>query len=201
MRLALLCVCVCVCAFASPAAAKGIIVVSPVYSQLVALPTPGDFKAGSEHEQKGTYILELTPKSENVEAWSQMITLTGGKDLAGKIAPIDMAAHLAEGYKTASPTSFSARSLPPPKVRGASEVFAGYLGCGTVNGQSEAMVFLVLRGATDIYTLQWAAHGPAVDKPMEPDPAIWQPRAETLGLTRICDMVAGERAPYPSCTQ
>ena len=60
---------------ASPAFAGGTIIVSPVYSQLVALPVPADFKAGFENEHQGAYILELTPRSETVEAWSEMVAL------------------------------------------------------------------------------------------------------------------------------
>ncbi|MEO8241186.1 MAG: hypothetical protein ABI832_02680 [bacterium] len=186
---------------AAPAWADGTIIVSPIYSQLLAVPVPSHFKAGFEHEKSGSYILELTPASENVDQWSQLITVTGAKGLAAQYSVIDMASNLAEGYQAACPTSFTAHQLPPPKVRGATAVFSGYLGCGTVGGQSEAMVFVVLQGKSEIYTVQWAEHGPAQATPMEPDPVHWRPRADTLALARICDKVAGEAAPYPSCTE
>lgn len=186
---------------AAPAFAQGTIIVSPVYSQLVAILVPGGYTAGFEHEKDGSYILELVPPGEKVEAWTQLITVTGGRGMAGQVSVKDMASNLAAGYQAACPTSFVAHKLPPPKVQGAQAVFAGYLGCGTVNGQSEAMVFVVLQGKSDLYTLQWAAHGPAVDHPVEPDAAIWRPRADALGLARLCDKVAGEQPPYPSCTQ
>ncbi len=185
---------------ASPVLAEGTIVVSPVYSQLVAVPVPKGFKAGFEHEDKGSYILELTAPTETVDAWTQMITLTGGKGLAGKLSVADVATKLAEGYQAACPTSFTAKKLAPPQIHGAVQAFAGYLGCGTTGNQSEAMVFVAVEGKSEVYTLQWAEHGPAEDKPPTPDPLVWRPRADTLGLARICDPVAGEQAPYPSCT-
>ncbi len=186
---------------ATPLWAEGTIIVSPIYGQLVAVAVPQDFRAGYEHEENGSYLLELTPRTETVDAWSQMITLSGGKGLAGKLSVLDVATELAKGYQDACPTTFSARSFPAPKVKGASEAFQGYLGCGDTGGQSEAIVFVVIKGASDIYTVQWAERGAPQSKPMEPDPAHWRPRADTLSLARVCTKVAGEQAPYPSCTQ
>lgn len=185
---------------ATPAFAEGTIIVSPIYAQLVAIPTPADFAAVFETETKGSYILELTAKTETADTWSQMITITGGKGLANALSVTDISGSISEGYQAACPSSFTAHTLPPPKVRGAQAVFAGYLGCGNAGSQSEAMVFLVLQGKSDIYTLQWAERGPAQDTPLVPDAAIWQPRAEALAAARICDKVAGEEPPYPSCT-
>lgn len=189
------------CLLASPAMAAGKIIVSPIYSQLVAMAVPDEFVAGDEVDKDGFYTLDLAPKGETLDAWTQLITLTGAKDEAPLKSVVDIAAELGVSYKQTCPATFSARTLPPPKVRGASEVFSGYLGCGNAKGQSEAMVFLVLKGANEIYTAQWAEHGAAQSKAMKPDPVIWRPRADDLALTRICDKVAGEQAPYPSCTQ
>ena len=185
---------------ASPALAQGTTIVSPVYDQLVAIPVPTGFAAGFEREQGGAYILELVPPGERVEDWTQLITVTGSRGSADKLSVTDMASTLADGYQAACPGSFTAHKLAPPKVQGARAVFAGYLGCGSVGGHAEAMVFVVLQGKSDLYTLQWAEHGPAVDHPVEPDAAIWRLRADSLGLARLCDKVAGEQPPYPSCT-
>lgn len=189
------------CLIASPVFADGSIIVSPVYSQLVALPVPANFVVGNEEERGGFYILELAPQGETMEAWSQLITLTGAKDGASDTSVAEVAAQIGEGYKAACPATFAAKALPPPKVRGAKAVFEGYLGCGTVDGHSEAMVFVVAQGSSEIYTVQWAERGPAQAKPMEADPSVWRPRADALALTRVCDKVSGEDAPYPSCTQ
>lgn len=186
---------------ATPAGAEGVVIVSPVYSQLVALPVPEDFVAGSEHEEGGSYILEFTPKGETVEGWSQLITLTGIRDQGTRLSAEEVANRIGAGYQAACPDTFAARVLPPPQVRGAVSVFSGYLGCGAVGGQSEAMVFLVLQGKADVYTVQWAEHGAALAIPPAPDPAIWQPRVDMLALARVCDKVASEGPPYPSCTE
>lgn len=189
------------CLFAGPVCAQDLMVVSPIYSQLLAVPTPANFVAGHEEDKYGFYELELAPKGETMDVWTQMITLTGAKEEAPLKTVEQIAAEFADGYKAACPTTFSSKPLPTPTVRGVSEVFSGYLGCGNTGKQSEAMVYLVLKGTSEIYTVQWAERGPMQAKPMEPDMAVWGPRAEALAKSRVCNKVAGEKAPYPSCTQ
>lgn len=186
-----------------PASAQAapVTLVSPIYGQLVALPVPAPFQPGYEDSQDRSYILELAPKGESVERWSQLITLTGARGLAARARVEDVAGHLAEGYQAACPESFASKALPLPAVKGAKAVFAGYLSCGSYEGQSESMVVLVLQGAEEIYTLQWAAHGPASATPLPPEGAVWSPRLAALAKVRICDRVPGEKAPYPSCTE
>lgn len=184
-----------------PAAARDIIAVAPVYSQLVAFPVPSGFKAVYEGEDKGSYLLEFVPQGEAVDNWTQMLTLTGLKDGAKAQSVIDFASGLAKGYQDACPGSFAARNLQAPQIKGAGEVFAGYLGCGDSGGHSEEMTFLVLHGTADLYTVQWALRGPAHDAAPAPKAEDWMPRSAALALTRICEKVPGEVAPYPSCTR
>jgi hypothetical protein len=184
-----------------PALAEGTIIVAPVYAQLVAFAAPTGFHAGFEAEKNGSYILELVPAGETVDDWSQMITVTGGRGAGAGLSVLDAGAAFGQGYQAACPGTFAARSFPAPRVKGAVSAFSGYLGCGTVDGKSEQMVFVVVQGKEDLYTVQWAEKGPASDKPPEVDPTKWKPRADTLALTRVCDKVPGEAAPYPSCTQ
>jgi hypothetical protein len=185
---------------ASPALGQAVTVVTPIYSQLVAFPTPADFKADYESEQQGTYILEFVPRAETVNTWSQMVTVTGAAGLAGQIPVEEFAERLASGYRNACPQTFAALKLDDPVIDGAVAVFAGYLGCGSTGAQSEAMVFVIVQGRSEVYSLQWAERGPALTAPPNPDPAIWLTRADALGQMRLCDPVAGEAAPYPSCT-
>lgn len=188
-------------AAATPGHAAPVTLISPIYSQLVALPVPDPFVPGYEHAQGASYIMELAPKGESVEQWSQLITLTGAKGLAARASVQDVAGQLAQGYAGACPDSFASKALPLPEVKGAKAAFAGYLSCGSYQGQSESMVVLVLQGAEEIYTVQWAAHGPESATPLAVDAEVWSPRLAALAKVRICDKVAGEAAPYPSCTE
>lgn len=185
---------------AQPTLADAVTVVTPIYSQLVAFPTPEGFKADYESEQQGTYILEFVPRSESVSTWTQMVTVTGAAGLAGQLPVEEFAERLAAGYQNACPQTFAALKLDDPVIVGAAAVFAGYLGCGSTGAQSEAMVFVIVQGRSEVYSLQWAERGLALSAPPNPDPAIWLTRAATLGQMRLCDPVAGEAAPYPSCT-
>lgn len=185
---------------ASPALGDTVTVVTPIYSQLVAFPTPAGFKADYESEQQGTYILEFVPRSESVTTWSQMVTVTGAAGLAGQLTVEGFAERLAAGYQNACPQTFAALRLDAPVIKGAVAAFAGYLGCGSTGTQSEAMVFVIVQGRSEVYSLQWAERGPALTTPPNPDPALWLTRADALGQMRLCDPVTGEAAPYPSCT-
>ena len=186
---------------ATPAMAKDAYFVGPVYSQLVSVLAPSDFTPGFEHEADGFYILELTPAGETVENWTQLITITGSKDAAKWMTPREFLTEVTKGILAECPDTITGGALPPVEISGAASAVGIYLGCGSINGQSEEVMEIAIQGRSDIYTVQWAAHGPATDKLPEPDPAIWTPRFQALAATLICDKVAGEKPPYAPCTQ
>lgn len=193
-------------ALMTPAAAQEVIAArAPVYDQIVAFPLPAPFDAipDYEAEAQGSYLLENVPAGETVEDWSQMLTLSGaegaaaGGDAAGLAEAV--AGHFLDGYSAACAHPVSARSFEAPAGGVARDSFLAWIGCAEVAGagRSEEMALLVLVGAQDIYTLQWAERGPArAALEME---ARWTDRLKLLATTGLCDPVAGEEAPYPSC--
>src|SRR4051812_8276755 len=64
-------------------------VISPIYGQLVRFAMPSNFAVVFENAKDGNYIREAVPKGETARAWTQMITVTGAKGLAGnpKVTP------------------------------------------------------------------------------------------------------------------
>ena len=80
---------------------------------------------------------------------------------------------------------------------------AAVASCGEVNssGHSETALIVAVQGAADAYTIQWAertmpaAASPAIDE------AKWRERLHQLMPIRLCAIVPGEAAPYPSCLQ
>ncbi|MDC6131314.1 hypothetical protein PPH41_26110, partial [Burkholderia gladioli] len=58
----------------------------------------------------------------------------------------------------------------------------------------------VVKGAKDLYTLQWAQRGPLSTKPLDIDAAMWLQRVRNLMPLKVCPIVPGEKAPYPSCS-
>ncbi|MDP2063807.1 MAG: hypothetical protein Q8Q63_01960 [Phaeovulum sp.] len=187
--------------------------VAPVFGQVVAFDVAAPFGplAAFENATADSYILEFVPAGDTLEVWSQMLTLTGARGLVGAATTGAEAQALARqfgdalgrGYSAACPETLHAETFEVAAIAGARAVFGAYLGCGTVVGtdHSEAVVFLVLVGASDIYTLQWAERGPAeaVAPVAAADP--WAMRAGVLAATQLCTPPAGEAAPYPSCTR
>jgi hypothetical protein len=107
---------------ASAASAEGPVpasftVISPIFGQLVRFSMPSSFIAVGENTRGGHYLREAVPKGESAERWSQMITVTGAKGLAGNpdISPQAFAGSMVGGFKTACPDSFAAKALGPTR--------------------------------------------------------------------------------------
>lgn len=179
-------------------------VVSPIFGQLVAFSQPSNFVLGFENADDSNYVREVVPNGETVNKWTQMITVTGAKELAQQrgVYPVAVASTIANGYKKFCPKSFAAMELPAPDVAGFKS-FAAVVGCGTVTGdgspRSEEALIIAIKGESDYYTIQWATRGAASDKPPAFDKAAWEKRLADLGPIRLCRIVPGENAPYPSC--
>ncbi len=180
-----------------------------VWSQVVAYPqvfsAEPDFQ---NHTQDGFFIAEHVAAAETVNGWTQMQTLTGHRDVgAGRDAAAvaqmaeAIAVNFLDGYRAACAVEVDALPMPVSATPGARAAFGAYMGCANVRGQghSEEMVVLVLVGAQDSYTLQWAERGAARPAFAREEFARWQPRLDRLARARLCTVPAGEAAPYPSC--
>jgi hypothetical protein len=101
-----------------PAAAPAsFTVISPIYGQLVRYSVPAAFVTVSENTKDAFYIREAVPKGETVEAWTQMITVTGSRGLvnAAGFTPQKLAATIAMGFRKACPESFAVKDLGETK--------------------------------------------------------------------------------------
>src|SRR5450432_812041 len=92
-------------------------VISPIYGQLVRFSMPSTFVAASENINGGSYIREAVLKGETVKQWTQMITVTGAKGIAGnpQVTPESFAVSIAAGFKRACPDTFAARPFGASK--------------------------------------------------------------------------------------
>ncbi|RTL61214.1 MAG: hypothetical protein EKK41_27690 [Hyphomicrobiales bacterium] len=176
--------------------------VVPIFSQVLVYQYPTSFKAAFEAPSPQKYLLELVPKNESVDAWSEMITISGYKDLASKATPQDFAARIAGGFKNACPNSFAVQALGNLPV-GGNAAFAAVVGCGTHTYKGsdvkEMMVMVVIRGAQDLYTVQWATRGSPEAGPPAIDRDAWMARIKDLSPLNLCTPAPGEKSPYPSC--
>jgi hypothetical protein len=179
--------------------------ITPVFSQLVVFTLPAHFLLGGFERTNGTfYIHEHVPAGESVQSWTRMITLTGAKDLALNPAASLTAyvGRMTAGYEKHCPSSYALNQLGPQVIDG-HETFAAVVSCGTVtegaSSHSETAIILGIKGTSDYYTLQWAERGAPSDKPLNLGAEYWTARIGQLYPVRLCPIIPGERAPYPSC--
>jgi hypothetical protein len=191
---------------AFPAAAEGppaFKVISPIFGQLVTFSMPSAFVVVGENTNGPSYLREAVLKGETADRWTQMITVTGAKGLVAnpKITPEAFAASIAGGFKSACPDTFAAKGVGPVKF-GDQDGFVALASCGSVasapDKHSETALVVAVKGSGDYYTLQWAERTPASGKPVI-DEAKWLERLRRLQPIRLCPIVPGEAAPYPSC--
>ena len=189
----------------TPATApKSVTVISPVFGQLVRFSMPANFVAASEKTADNFYIREAVPQGETVNGWTQMITVTGSRGLASvaNFSAQKLAASIALGFRKTCPESFSLKDLGETKL-GDRDAYMAVASCGEVNssGHSETALIVAVQGAADAYTIQWAERtAPAAASPAI-DEARWRERLAELMPIRLCAIVPGEAAPYPSCLQ
>jgi hypothetical protein len=187
-----------------PKAPAAFTVISPIFGQLVAFSQPASFVPAHENATATSYIREAVLKGETVHQWTQMITVTGAKGLSARaeITPTLFAGTIAGGFRNACPQTFAALGLGEIDVAGY-KGFAAVASCGLVSQgggtRSETALILVIKGASDYYTIQWAERGAATQQALAIDKAVWAKRLGQLGPIRLCPIVPGEKAPYPSC--
>jgi hypothetical protein len=188
----------------SPEPSASLTLISPVFGQLVRFSMPANFAAVSESTKDTFYIREAVPKGETVKQWSQMITVTGAKGLASAdtFSPQGLAGVIAGGFKRACPDSFVAQGLGATKF-GEHEAYAAVAGCGKAgaDGHSETALIIAVKGSSDAYTIQWAERAAQPSSARDIDEAKWRGRLRELMPIRLCAIVPGEAAPYPSCLQ
>lgn len=180
--------------------------ITRIFDQLLLFSFPKGFKPAFEDVKGGQYIQESVLDGESVKKWSQMLTIAGAKGLASNpsVSPQIFANKIAGGFKNSCPTSFSAAAIGAFKL-GTHDAFGAVISCGVANptGQpySEAMLLIVVKGQSDYYTVQWAERGAASTAPIKLDDAKWQGRLKQLSPIKLCPVVPGEAAPYPSCVE
>jgi Rap1a immunity proteins len=181
--------------------------VAPIFSQLVSTSVPAGFQALPVYEATlpgPRYMRESVLEGENEKEWTQMITITGAKELSAS-ANFTLQAfveRMAAGYKKACPDSFSGVSVPVGKISGY-DTFSAIVSCGTspmTQGRtSESAMILAIKGQRDYYTVQWAERSKASTAPLAIESAKWIQRFHSLSPIRVCAIIPGEAAPYPSC--
>jgi hypothetical protein len=197
------------CGLVMPSRAEGPLpssytVISPVFGQLLRISIPAAFVAVHENTSDNFYIREAVLKGETVNAWTQMITITGSQGMAivANFSPQKLAASIALGFKKACPESFAIKDLGETRF-GDQDAYLAVAGCREVNSStdrhSETALIATVKGTSDAYTIQWAERTPPTPSPPGINEAMWRERLRRLMPIRLCAIVPGEAAPYPSC--
>lgn len=179
--------------------------IAPIFNQLVYFRLPTRFVSIYEGTHADDYAHEWVLPGETNSNWTQMITLTGAQNVIAKHPEADAksyATSIAAGFQRACPQSFAAKGIFDGKLNG-SDAFSMVVSCGNAAasaGHSETTAITVVKGAKDLYTLQWAQRGPQTTKPATIDAEMWLQRIRNLMPLKVCPIVAGEKAPYPSCS-
>jgi hypothetical protein len=177
-------------------------VVRPIFSQLLVVSYPQEFKPTYENASPDQYVLEATPGGDPKARWEQMITVTGarGKAEDPKARPDILLANMAGNMRRNCPHTFSAKGLGVGKVSG-HDAFAALMGCGSVQSSgyqhSESTLVIALKGQADFYTVQWAERGAPSDKPPVFQQAKWMGRVRQLAPIKLC--ARSEGPPYEHC--
>jgi hypothetical protein len=181
-------------------------VVSPIFGQLVMFSFPKGFKTVVQNTSLdgNRYIRSAVPDGETGTQWSQMITVTGAKGLAANqnLSAQVFVEEIAGVFQRACPFTFLAKRIGATKISG-QDAYVMLAGCGTapsnVDKHSETALLIAIKGSADYYTIQWAERATPSNQPMVPNEAIWTERMKKLSPIKICALVLGEAAPYPSC--
>ncbi len=183
----------------------------PVWSEIVNLSWPIGFHPDYEVTHGGHYMTEMVPKGETAHQWSQMVTVTGEKGLSANpnLDAIKFSFTMVSGFRGVCPGTFSSQAIGPTKISG-HDAYIAWASCGTVepdgtgprgegSTHSESALIVSIHGTNDYYTIQWAERGPASSQPLVFDITKWGDRLQKLNPIKLCPIVPGEAAPYPSC--
>jgi len=174
--------------------------ITPIFSQLLMLPSPKGFEPAFTDAKENSYIRESVLAGETVKKWSQMITVTGYRGIASNpnASPKAIAEMISNGFRGVCPSSFNSVGPGDQKLDGYS-AFITVTSCGTnpLENQSESTLIIALKGEKDIYTIQWSERGMASDTPLKFDQQKWVGRLQMLSPIKLCPRVQDEQAPYP----
>jgi hypothetical protein len=181
------------------------VAVLPVFSQLVMLSVPKGFQVVYDQTTNDSiYTREAVLDGETAAQWSQMITVTGAKGLAANpnLSAQSFVERLAVSFQASCPATFAVKVVGATKISG-QDAYAIVAGCGSVQStpdtHSESALIIAIKGTADYYTIRWAERGPPSSWPIALSEDKWSDRFKALSPIRVCPIIPGEAAPYPSC--
>ena len=136
---------------------KSVMVVIPIYSQKIAFRLPTSWKPAFQDKKPNFYIIEFTPKNENINSWQEMLTVQGFQNLAGRVTPHKFISDLAMRFKAVCGSDAIFESIGEKSIDGY-QSYSAILGCAKVPNQnlSEIGYYIAIQGEKDLYLIQKA---------------------------------------------
>jgi hypothetical protein len=162
---------------------------TPIFSQVVLFQLPAGWKPVHKDATQTSYIMEFLPKEQTLQAWREMITVLGFRDLAknANATPKNFLAGLSSGMEKVCGTHTVVQLLGDTKID-SFDAHTAIMGCANLGRQSEIAYYVAIRGSSDMYLIQHAFRDEPFDKSRPPiSRAKAQELIASLQPIKICD--------------
>jgi len=111
---------------------------TPIFSQVVLFKLPAGWKPAHRNATPTSYIMEFLPKEQTLQAWREMITVQGFRDLARNpsATPKNFLAGLSSRIEKACGPDVVVQSLGDTKID-SFDAHTAIIGCANMGRQSE----------------------------------------------------------------
>ena len=146
-------------------------VVIPIYSQRIAFRLPTTWKAASHDQNANVFLIEFTPNNENINSWSNLVSVQGFRNLAERGNSEQFLDSLASRFEAVCGENVVYEKIDALLIDGYKSTTA-ILGCSDLpsdqptdigRGQSEIGYYFSIEGEKDIYLIHKSIRGSAFE--------------------------------------
>jgi hypothetical protein len=163
---------------------------TPIFSQIVLFQLPAGWKPVHRDATATQYVMEFLPKEQTLQAWREMISVQGFRDLAKNpnATPTNVLARVSSSMEQACGAHTVVQSLGVTKID-SFDAHTAIMGCANLGRDSEIGAYVAIRGSSDVYVIQHAFRAEPFDKSRSPiSPAKAQELIGSLQPIKICEL-------------
>ena len=137
-----------------PGTIKSTKIVIPIYTQKVAFQMPTTWKPAFKDQKPNMFMMEFTPKDENLNSWKNMLTVQGYKNLADRFTPQKFLIELSSKFKLVCGSNVVYEPVGHTKING-HKAFSAIIGCSKLPNKniSEIGYYISIQGDNDLYII------------------------------------------------
>lgn len=181
--------------------------VTPIFGELFVMKVLPQFRDLGAQSSSNAYMRAMLLNTDENMAWTQRVILTANKadEKNAATTPRDKALEIATSFSLACPKTFSSEALGNWHITSGQQAFLALASCGShtmtqsKTATSESVLILAIKSKLNDYVLQWSERGRPSETALALQPELWQQRLRSMLPIAVCEKVAGEEAPYPSC--